>query len=146
MAVKRRAAVLAIDPGTKRTGFAVADALRVAIEPLATFHGPEGGEAWLAHVARLVGERELELVLLGLPVGPRGEPSERSCAVLALRERLAARFPGLAIVTYDERWTTKEAEARLVDSGRTGRARKAARDAWSAAVLLEDWIRSGEPR
>ena len=138
--------VLAIDPGEKRTGFAVTDPLRLSVEPVGTYRGPGDGEGLVDHIASLADDRDLELLLVGNPVGPGGEPTARSTAVAALCERLAHHFPGIPIVRYDERWTTKEAETRLVESGRTGDERKALRDSWSAAVLLEDWIRSGEPR
>ena len=138
-----RGAVLAVDLGEKRTGFAVADALRVSIEPL----GParEGEDGALGRIAVLAGERDREAIVVGLPLGPDGDETPRSRAVVAFCARLAERFPGVAIVTHDERYTTKEAEARLVASGRTGKARKEAKDSWSAAVLLEDWLESGEP-
>ena len=59
---------------------------------------------------------------------------------------IAAEEMGITSKNVDERLTTKEAESRLVEAGHTGARRKAAKDAWSAAVLLEDWVRSGEPR
>lgn len=141
-----RGSVIALDPGVKRTGFAVVDALRLAVEPLDTYHGPETSEGLLARVAELIAERVVEVLLVGLPVGPDGGETERSRAVRALCARLAERFPGIPVVPYDERLTTKEAEAQLVEAGHTGSDRKARRDSWSAAVLLEDWVRSGEPR
>ena len=141
-----RGSVLAIDPGSKRTGFAVTDALRLTFEPLGTFQGPEGGERLLDHIAELVRDRVLECLLVGNPLGRDGQPTERSRAAEELCARLARRFPALEIVRYDERLTTKEAQSRLVEAGHTGARRKAAKDAWSAAVLLEDWVRSGEPR
>ena len=50
------------------------------------------------------------------------------------------RFPGVAIVLVDERLTTKEAESRLTEAGFRGGERKARKDSWSAALLLEEWI------
>ena len=141
-----RGSVIALDPGVKRTGFAVVDPLRVTVEPLDVFHGPEAGEELLDHLDGLVSERTVEALLVGLPLGPDGGDTERSRAIRALCERLEARFVDLEVIPYDERLTTKEAEARLVEAGHTGSDRKARKDSWSAAVLLEDWIGSGEPR
>jgi len=136
-----RGAVLAIDHGTKRTGFALADALRITTEPLATFHGAGDGEELLDFIGTLLADREVTVLVVGLPLnadgssGPRVEDVQRFCA------RLARRFPEPQVALVDERLSTKEAEARLVEAGHTGQARKDRRDSWSALILLEDWLR-----
>lgn len=138
--------VLAIDHGTKRTGFASADALRLGVAPLEVFHGPGNGPELLAHVDRLLAERQVSVVLVGHPVDPAGRPGPRAREVETFAAELRRRHPELEVVLHDEGWTTKEAEARLREAGHHGDARRARRDSWSAWVLLEDWIASGEPR
>lgn len=141
--------VLAIDPGERKTGFAVTDAMRIAFEPLPAFRvqRPDAAkEELLDHVAALLDERTISVVLVGLPLHMSGEESERARTVRAWTEQLSTRFPGLEVVTYDERLTTKEAESRLREAGYRGRQIAQRKDSWSALVLLEDWVRSGEPR
>lgn len=142
----RPGCVLAIDHGTKRTGFALADGLRVTIEPLDVYRGAGEGKGLLDHVAELLADRDADVLLVGQPLNMDGSAGPRAADVDAFCERLAARFPRLALVRRDERLTTKEAQARLVESGHTGAGRKSRLDSWSALVLLEDWIRAGEPR
>lgn len=137
--------VIAIDHGTARTGFAVADALRLAIEPLEVFHGKGDGEPLVEHIVRLVAERTVAALLVGLPLHADGSEGGRAKDVRAFCARLAARLPGTRILYWDEHLTTKEAESRLVEAGHTGAQRKARKDSWSALVLLEDWMRAGEP-
>lgn len=137
------ASVLAIDHGTKRTGFAVSDALRITVTPLSAFHGPGDGEGLLHHIAGLAEERELETILVGEPLNMDGSPGPRAKDVARFVARLRDRLPEVQITIVDERLTTKEAEARLAEAGHFGKARKARRDSWSAAVFLEDWIRAG---
>jgi putative Holliday junction resolvase len=141
----RPGSVIAIDHGTQRTGFAVTDALRVSSEPLDAFHGAGDGEALLAHVARLVEVRTVGALLVGLPLHADGTAGGRAADVRAFVGRLREHFPDVDVVSHDEHLTTKEAEARLAEAGHYGAARKARKDSWSALVLLEDWIRSGEP-
>jgi putative Holliday junction resolvase len=141
----RRAGVIAIDHGTKRTGFAVVDGLRITSQPLDVFHGPGDGTALLAHVAKLVEERDVDTFLVGLPLNIDGTAGARCDDVKRFSAALAARFPRMRVVHYDERLTTKAADEMLVESGHTGEARKARRDSWSALVLLRDWLASGEP-
>lgn len=144
--VRPKGGVLAIDHGTKRTGFAVSDALRLGVFALDTFHGDGGGEALLEHVARACSERTIATFLVGMPMDAEGRESGRASEVRAFADRLVQRFPGIEMVFYDERLTTKAALDLLRESGHHGSERKSRRDSWSALVLLRDWIESGEPR
>ncbi|MEM7309330.1 MAG: Holliday junction resolvase RuvX [Planctomycetota bacterium] len=138
--------VLAIDVGTRKTGFAFADALRILSQPLDVVRAGEDEPELLEHIQELLDERDVSTLLVGLPLHLDGTESERSRAVLAFVERLGARFPALETVTWNEGLTTKEADGLLREAGITGRDAKARRDSWSALVLLRDWLNSGEPR
>lgn len=146
MRAKPVGGVLAIDHGTKRTGFAVTDALRLGVFALDSFHGPGEGDALVAHVGRLCDERTITTFLIGLPCDAEGRENGRAGEIRAFSGRLAQRFPGAEIVFHDERLTTKAAEDLLREAGHHGAERKARRDSWSALVLLRDWLESGEPR
>ena len=136
-----KAAALGIDHGTRRTGFAVTDALHLSVQPLGTFEG--SGEALLDHLASLLEDRDVEAFVVGQPLNMDGTSGPRAAEVLAFCEALGGRFPSVRICLVDERLTTKEAESRLTAAGYRGRDRKQRKDSWSAALLLEDWIRSG---
>jgi putative Holliday junction resolvase len=138
-------AVLAIDVGTRKTGFAVADALRIVAQPLDGVRAGEDDPELLDHVARLLDERDVDTLLVGLPRNMDGSEGGRAVAVRAFAARLGARFPGLRVVPWDERLTTKAAEELLREAGYGGRAAKERKDSWSALVLLRDWMESGEP-
>jgi putative Holliday junction resolvase len=139
-----RGGVLSIDHGTKRTGFAVVDPLRIASRPLETVTAT--GEALYAHMRKLCDERSIAIFLVGLPLDAQGKDGGRAAEVRAFAEGLRTRFPAVEVVFHDERLTSKEADVRLVEAGHTGRDRKERRDAWAALVLLQDWLESGEPR
>lgn len=141
-----RSGVLAIDHGTKRTGFAAVDALRIAAVPLDPYAGAGEGPELLAHVARLLEERAVGVLLVGLPRHADGSEGVRAGEVRAFATRLAARFPALAVVLHDEHLTTKAAEDLLRDAGTRRSDWKGRRDSLSALVLLRDWLESGEPR
>lgn len=134
---------LAIDHGSKRTGFAAVDALRVAPTPLETVAG--GDNDALDAMGRLLDERDVSHAIVGYPLNMDGTKGGRAAEVDRFVELLRARFPDLVVRLQDERLSTKEAEERLADAGYFGAERKARRDSWSALVLLEDWIREGEP-
>ena len=138
--------VIAIDYGTKKSGFAAADALRIAVRPLDTMRVGGDGDALLDHVAHLLEERDVDTILVGMPCHVDGSEGDLAPRVRAFMARLAERFPGLAIHTHDEHLTTKEAESLLSAEGYRGKEISARRDSWSALVLLRDWIESGEPK
>lgn len=142
----RAGAVIAIDHGTKRTGFAVADPLRVTVQPIGTFEGSGTSRELLDHISNLVGERNVAVLLVGLPQHADGSLGARALEVAAFMEQLRARFPAIEVVPYDEHLSTKAAEDLLREAGFHGQHRKARRDSWSALVILRDWIASGEPR
>jgi putative Holliday junction resolvase len=137
---------IAIDHGTRRTGFAATDPLRIATTLLASWHGAGDAPELLEHIGGLLAERDVGTLVVGLPLDMDGGEGPRAAEVRAFARRLAQRFPALEVVTWDERLTTKEAEALMREAGVARRDRRGERDAWSALVILRDWIASGEPR
>ena len=139
-------AVLAIDHGSKPTGFAVSDALRIATHALNTWSGAGGVEGLLDHIQELLEERTVATFVVGFPYNMDGTEGGRAAEVRLFAEKLRARFPSIEVVLHDDSFTTKAAEDLLRESGHHGQARKDRRDSWSALVILRDWIESGEPR
>lgn len=140
----RKGAVIAIDHGSKKCGFAVTDPLRVSLELLAPYRG--GDDGLLAHIAALAAERDVEAFVVGLPLNMDGSEGGRARDVRGFMARLAARFPGVPIAAQDERLTTKAAEEILREQGIRGPRARELRDSVSALVLLRDWMAAGEPR
>ncbi len=136
---------LAIDHGTKRTGFAYADALRISLNALEPFHGPGDAPELFEHLARLCAERSVATFVVGLPYNMDGSEGPRAAQVRAFGERLRARFPLVPIEFVDERLSTKEAEELLRESGLHGLKAKALRDSFSALVVLRDWVSTEKP-
>jgi len=144
--VARPGSVLAIDHGTKRAGFAVVDALRIAPVPLSAWRGPGGEPELFEYVAKLLEERNVATFLVGLPFDMDGGEGPRAREVRAFAARLGARFPEQSIVFHDERLSTKSAEELLRETDLSPEERRARRDSISALVILRDWIAAGEPR
>jgi putative Holliday junction resolvase len=141
----RTKGVLAIDHGERKSGFAVADPLRIAVHPLPGLRVDGQGKGLLEHVASLLAERDVGTVLIGLPLHRDGSAGARAAEVRAFARRLAERFPRLAVRLWDEHLSTKEAEDRLRAAGYRGREIRERKDSWSALVLLLDWLEAGEP-
>ena len=140
-----QSAVLAVDHGTKKTGFASTDALRTAEWPLECWHGPGHSQELIEHIAMLVAERSAGTVLVGLPLNMDSTEGERAKEVRGFIEHVQARLEGVNVLAWDERLTTRSAEDLLHEAGFHGEDLKARRDSWSALVLLRDWLETGEP-
>jgi putative Holliday junction resolvase len=87
----------------------------------------------MAALVALVAEREVEQVLVGLPLSLRGEDTEQTRETRSFAAKLAARLgEGVPVALYDERFTTRIA-ARIPDAS-------SSEDSRAAAVLLDDWL------
>lgn len=138
----RAGGVLAIDYGDRKCGFASSDPLGIALTPLGVLRHGGDDAALFAHLERLLAERDVATLLVGLPLHADGSRGARADVVQGFVGRLRARFPDRAVEVWNEHLSTKEAEGRLREHGRKGRAIRAERDSWAALVLLEDWLRS----
>lgn len=139
-----KAAALAIDHGTRRTGFATSDPLRIATRPLEVWQGAGDGDELVERVAEIALEREVGTLVVGLPVNMDGSEGPRAAQVRAFVRRLRARLPLIAIALQDERLSTKVAEELQREARVPITKRRALRDSWSALVILRDWIEGGE--
>lgn len=124
--------VLALDYGSARCGCALSDptgTIVTPIEPIAQPSTKRGLEA----IVLLVGEREVERVLIGLPLSLSGRDTDQTLQTRAFAAALSARLgEGVGVELYDERFTTRIA-------GRMEHA-TTSEDSRAAAVLLEDWL------
>jgi putative Holliday junction resolvase len=128
--------VLAIDPGTKRTGLAMSDPLGMTAQGLDTFEAGAGKDL-LDHLGGLVEFHGIDTVVVGLPLSMQGKDIEGSGRSRALAARIAERF-GLEVRLMDERMTSLEAE-RVLRSGDRGFDRGDI-DKLSAMLLLQSYL------
>jgi putative Holliday junction resolvase len=122
--------VLALDHGTVRIGAAICDPTGTLTTPLPVIEPPEP-----ASVVALVDEREVERVVVGLPVHLSGEEGSQAALARTFADELTALLD-VPVDTYDERLTSRMADA----SRRAGSS--AARDSLAAAHLLEAYLTS----
>jgi putative Holliday junction resolvase len=124
--------VLALDYGSARCGCAICDPTGTVVTPLAPIERPATRRG-LAALAALARDRDVERVVLGLPLSLGGTDTAQTREVRAFAERLGERLAGIAeLEFYDERLTTRLA-ARDPDPS-------ASEDSRAAAHLLESWL------
>jgi len=120
--------VLALDYGRARTGVAVSDPTGTIARPLCVVERAGSGDG-LARLAALIGEHEVERVVVGLPLTLRGEHGVQAQETERFVEALRARLD-IPVESFDERFTTALA----------ARGGAAAEDARAAAHLLESYL------
>lgn len=130
--------ILAIDYGTKRTGIAVSDPLRIIAGGLTTVATREL-ERWLA---QYFAENDVTTVVVGKPTQMNGQPSETWRFVEPLAARLRRAYPDKEVVFHDERFTSVMAHRTMLESGigRTARRDKALVDKISATIILQSYM------
>jgi putative Holliday junction resolvase len=133
---KKAGRVLAIDPGTKRTGLAVSDPLGMTAQGLDTFV-ESAGKTFLDHLGGLIDLLEIGAVVVGLPLSMQGKDIEGSGRSRALAALITERF-GLDVRLMDERMTSLEAE-RVLRSGDRSFERGDI-DKLSAMLLLQSYL------
>ena len=134
--------ILGLDLGDVRIGVAISDPGRRVAVPMGTVH--TGAPADLKAIAKLVGDHEVTLVVVGHPLKMSGAPGARAHHaeefVAALRQVL--RVP---VVLQDERLSTVEADRALREAGAGGRDRRRAVDRSAAAVILQSYLDRAAP-
>lgn len=126
--------VLALDYGTRRIGIAGSDPTRLIATALGCHREPEDGSV-LAHLARLIRERDVDTVVVGLPLTADGRRGEMAVRAEAFASRLEAEF-GLPVILVDERYSSQEADRWLAGRRRV----KGERDAAAAALILQQYL------
>jgi putative Holliday junction resolvase len=124
--------VLALDYGSARCGCAISDPTGTIATPIDEVPRP-ASKRGMAALAALVAEREIEQVVVGLPLSLSGHDSEQTRETRAFAQRLAQRLgPGVSVALHDERFTTKL--AAQTPGAHTSE------DSRAAAHLLESWL------
>ena len=132
------ARLVGIDVGTKRFGVAVSDPMKIFASPHEVIQAPSDKQA-LRAVARICAEQEAEALVVGLPLNMDGSEGPAAERVEMLVEKLRGMVD-IPIVLWDERLTTKTAEAALIEADTRRSRRKGLVDKIAAQVLLQHYI------
>ena len=132
--------ILAIDYGTRRTGLAVTDPLRITAGPLLTVPT----HTLLDWLADYFARETVDQVVIGQPKQSSGEDSASMQQIRPFMNAFQKRFPAVPLVPFDERFTSVLAHKAMLDGGLRKKARqdKATVDRIAACIILEDYLQS----
>lgn len=125
--------VLALDYGSARCGCALSDPTGTIVTPIAAVLRPSSKRG-MATLGKLVREREVERVVVGLPLSLRGGDTDQTRETRAFAQALSLRLgEQVPVELHDERFTTRIAQ-RMEGPFVEGE------DSRAAAHLLESWL------
>ena len=130
--------VLAIDHGDARIGLAATDPLGIAAHPVETIHRQSVDP--IERIAAIVAERQVQHILLGLPLRLDGSEGSSAEKVRAFGAQLTAALPGIPLEYVDERLSTVAASEKLRQAGRPAKRQKDIIDQAAALEILNDWL------
>jgi len=132
--------ILAIDYGTKRTGIAVTDPLRIIPGGLTTVATHE----LQAFLTGYFAKEPVDMIVVGHPTNMNGQESASMQQIRPFVEKLRKQYPDKEVVMFDERFTSVLAQKAILDAGikKMARRNKALVDEVSATIILESFMNS----
>jgi putative Holliday junction resolvase len=134
--------ILALDPGSKRIGVAVSDETKTIAQPLEWIPAEPFAD-FLARLNQLILEKEVDLILIGLPRNMNGTygPAAQKAEAFAAALKNAITIP---IKMRDERLTTLQANKMMIQGKVRRDKRKDKVDQTAAALLLQSYLDAGQ--
>ena len=132
--------ILALDHGTKRIGIALSDELKLIAQPL-EFVAAEPFADLLARLKELIRDKQVELILVGLPRNMNGSYGPAALKVQGFVAALRGALT-VPIQTWDERLTSVQANRLLIQGNVRRDKRKKKVDQTAAAILLQSYLDS----
>jgi putative holliday junction resolvase len=132
--------ILALDHGTVRIGVAASDEMKMFASPL-EFIPAEPLDGALQRLRQLIQEKEVELIVIGMPRNMNGSygPAAEKVRAFVDQVRGAVTVP---LVTWDERLSSVQAQRMLRQAGHKAKDQKGKVDASAAAILLQSYLDS----
>jgi len=129
--------VMGLDYGERRLGVAVCDELGIAAHALPAVER-DGNE--LDRLARIIEERVVECIVVGLPIRMDGTEGRQAQKVRRFAAKLRKRLPELEVELVDERLSSAQAHSALSQMGAGSRRRREAVDGMAAQIILQRYL------
>jgi putative holliday junction resolvase len=129
---------MGLDIGHKRIGVAVSDKTKSIAQNLMTLNRRDI-KSDLRTLKGIIEEREVDLIVIGLPLNMNGTIGSKAEDILKLKNRLEEELK-IKVETYDERLTSKEAEDILIEGDVSRKKRKEKIDKIAACLILQNYL------
>ena len=129
--------VLGIDYGDSRIGLAMSDPLKIIASPFKTIRN-EGNEKCLQVFQSLIKQKDVEAMVVGLPIGLKGQETVQTKKVREFANLLYALK--LPIHLEDERLSSVSAEKSMIQQNIKTGHNKGLIDRRAAAIILQQFL------
>ena len=128
--------VAAIDFGTKRIGIALSDKDRKIALPVSMV---EGGKKAIQNIRAALPLKEVDLILIGLPLEMNGNKGPMAAKVELFAKTVEDAF-SIPILLVDERLSSKGAEVCMKEISLNRKSRNEKIDIMAALLLLQTYL------
>ncbi|MSO77342.1 MAG: Holliday junction resolvase RuvX [Alphaproteobacteria bacterium] len=128
--------LLGLDVGAKTVGLAISDASRVIASPVTTLRRGKRFRDDAETLARLIAERQVGGLVVGLPINMAGNEGPRCQSVRQFADNLLAVID-LPLAFWDERLSTAAVERMMIEADLSRRRRGELVDKLAAAYILQ---------
>ncbi|MCI9189444.1 MAG: Holliday junction resolvase RuvX [Lachnospiraceae bacterium] len=133
--------IMGLDFGSRTVGVAVSDSMLITAQGLEIIRRKEENKLrrTMARIEELIGEYEVEEIVLGLPKNMDATAGERAELTKEFQEKLERRT-GLPVILWDERLTTVAADKVMMESGVRREKRREYVDKIAATLILQGYL------
>ena len=136
--MNKRVAALGLDVGTKRVGIAGCDGTGLIATGITTLYRTSFVKD-IEQLKAIVKEREVDLLVVGLPYSLNGDIGFQAKQVQKFAQRVAKALD-LPLEYVDERLTSVEAQMQLKSQKRFSTRNKGLIDQQAATIILQQWL------
>ena len=129
--------VLGVDYGDSRIGLAMSDPIKIIASPFKTILN-EGNEKCLQVFQSLIKEKDVEAIVVGLPIGLKGQETVQTKKVREFADLLYTLK--LPIGLEDERLSSVSAEKSMIQQNIKTGHNKGLIDQRAAAIILQQFL------
>lgn len=130
--------ILALDYGNKRIGMAITDPLGITAQPFNVLCGLSESEI-IKRISSIIEEKNIEKIVLGLPLTLKGTRGKSVKKVEHFAERLSRKV-SVPIIYWDERFTSVQAQRALIQMNEKVYRHKEKVDLIASVILLQSYL------
>ena len=134
--------LIAIDFGTKKSGIAISDPLKIIAQPLKTIFYEELNFSFITEeIKKIIDEyKPIEKIILGITTNLDNSISNTGKIILKFYDFLQKELPNISIVLFDEKYSTKKSKEIMTEMKLSIKQKKERKDALAAQKILEDYM------
>lgn len=134
--------LIAIDFGTKKSGIAISDPLKIIAQPLKTIFYKELNFSFITEeIKKIIDEyKPIEKIILGITTNLDNSISNTGKIILKFYDFLQKELPNISIVLFDEKYSTKKSKEIMTEMKLSIKQKKERKDALAAQKILEDYM------